>query len=121
MCQRLGHVSAAVTEADVVGLVVDGAGEKENAGLLNDGFAELEDVLLQPKLNEADRTGVRRSPGENFGMTNEESRKQAEIAKDELAIAFDNFLAMTEGEVCQELAGGAAADRCVVLEAVAEF
>ena len=60
--QGFGHVGAAIAEANMARLVVDGAGEKKNAGLLNNGFAELEDILLGLEFHEADGTGVRRSP-----------------------------------------------------------
>jgi len=42
--ERFGRVAAAEAEADVVGLIVDGAGKKENAGLLDESFAEGLDI-----------------------------------------------------------------------------
>ena len=97
-------------------LVVNGAGEKENAGLLNHGFAKLKDVLLGLEFNEANGAGVGRSPGKELFVAGKEFGEEMEIAENELAVAVDDDVAVTKGEVGEELAGSAAADGGVVLE-----
>ena len=117
MGQGFGHVAAAIAEADVAGLVVDGAGQEKNTGLLDEAFAEGLDVLLRLEAREADGAGVGRSPIEKIRVAREESGKLWKIAKDDLEVAVDEFLAMAEGEGGEELAGSAGADGGVVLEA----
>ena len=92
--EGFGHIGTAVAKADVTGLIVDGAGKEKNAGLLNEGFAELEYVVLWLELDKADGAGVRRSPGEQLGVANEKSGEKVEIAQDELTIAVDNLIAV---------------------------
>ena len=116
MGEGLGHVVAAVTEADVVRFVINGAGKKEDTGVANKLLAEGLDLFLRNKAGEADGAGVGRCPSEEGGVAREERRELAEIAKNNLEIAIDEFLAVAKGKGGKEFAGGAGTDRSVVLE-----
>lgn len=116
LSKRLGHVFAAVAKANVAGLVVDGAGKKQYASVTDDVFAEGEDILLRLETSEADSAGVGRGPIEKIGVAREECAEQREIVVDDLEVAVDEFLAMTEGERGEKFAGCAGADGGVVLE-----
>ena len=116
LSEGLGHILAAVAETDVAGLVVDGAGEKEDACFADEVIAKGEDVLLGLEASEADGAGIRRSPVEKMGMAREERRELRKIAQDDLQVAINKFLAMTKGEGREEFAGGAGADGGVVFE-----
>ena len=117
LSEGLGHILAAVAETDVAGLVVDGAGEKEDACFADEVIAKGEDVLLLGlETSEADGAGIRRSPVEKMGMAREERRELRKIAQDDLQVAINEFLAMTKGEGRQEFAGSAGADGGVVFE-----
>ena len=89
--------------------------------MLNDGFTELEDVLLGLELDEAYGAGVRRGPGKEVGMAGDKRRKEMKITEDQLPIAVDDDVAVTESQVSEELAGSATADGGVVLEIGARF
>ncbi len=91
-------------------LVVDRAREKEDAGFEDEAVAEGLDVFGGLEAGKADGAGVGRSPFEDVRMSGEESGELAEVAKDDLKIPVDKFLAMTEGESGEEFAGSAGAD-----------
>jgi len=114
--EGFGHVTAAIAEADVAGLVVDGAGEEKDTGFADKAFAEGLDVLRGLEASEADGAGVGRSPIEKIRVTREESAQLGKIAKDNLEAAVDEFLAVAEGDGGEEFTGSASADGGVVLE-----
>ena len=116
MGEGFGHVAAAVAEADVTGLVVDGARQEKHAGFADEAFAEGLDVLRRLEASEANGAGVGRSPIEKIRVTREKSAQLGKIAKDDLEAAVDEFLAVAEGDGGEEFAGGAGADGGVVLE-----
>jgi len=114
--EGFGHVTATVAEADVAGLVVDGAGQEKDAGFTDEAFAEGLDVFRGLEAGEADGAGVGRSPIENIRVTREESAQLGKIAKNDLEAAVDEFLAVAQGNGGEEFAGSAGADGGVVLE-----
>ena len=115
MREGFGHVLAAVAEANVMGFVVDGAGKEQDAGVPDKVFAERQDVLVRLEADEPDGTGVGRSPLKQVEVPLEKSGKQGEIAKNDLAVAVDELLAITKGEGGEKFARGASADGGVVL------
>jgi len=115
MREGFRHVLAAVAEADVVGFIVDGAGEKQDAGVPDKVFAEREDVLLRLEADKPDGTGVGQSPVKQVEVALEKCGKQGEIAENDLAVAVDEFLAITKGEGSEKFARGASANGGVVL------
>ena len=114
--ERFGHVFAAEAESDMAGFVVDGAGKEEDAGVADKSVAEGLDVMLGLEAGEADGGGVGRSPVEEICVAREKSGEQGKIAENDLEIAINEFLAMTEGEGGEKFAGSAGADGGVVLE-----
>ena len=116
MGEGFRHVTAAIAEADVAGLVIDGARQEKDAGFADEAFAEGLDVLRGLEAGEADGAGVRRGPFEKIRATRKEGTELGKIAKNDLETAVDEFLAVAESDGGEELAGGAGADRGVVLE-----
>jgi len=114
--QGFGHIAAAITKADVTGLVIDSARKEEDTGFADEAFAERLHVLRGLEAGEPDGSGVGKSPIEEAGMPREESGQQGEIAEDDLEAAVNQFLAMAEGDGSEEFARGAGADGGVVLE-----
>lgn len=111
-----GHVFAAEAETDVAGFVVDGAGEKKDRGVADEGFAELLNVLLGLEAGEADGGGVGRGPIEEIGAAGEEIREQREIVADDRETAVNKFLAVAEGQGGEEFGRSAGTDGGVVLQ-----
>ena len=116
MGKGLGHVTATIAEADVAGLVVDGTGKEKDTGFADEAFAEGLHVLRGLEASEADGAGVGRSPVEKIRATRKEGAQLGKIAKNDLEIAVDEFLAVAEGDGGEEFAGSAGADGGVVLE-----
>ena len=116
MRQRLRQIEPALPKADVTRLIVDGAGKQEYAGFAHKLLAKIMHVLLPLVTRETNGAGVRRGPFEQLGMPCQEGGKLAKIAQDDLEIAVNESLSMTEGESRQELAGRARANGGVVLE-----
>jgi hypothetical protein len=114
--EGFGHVAAAITEADMTGLVVDGAGEKQHAGVTHKMFTKGVDVNLRFEASETNGAGVGRCPFEDAGMTSEKSGEEREVAENDLEIAVDEFLTMAEGEGGEEFTGSAGANGGVVLQ-----
>jgi len=114
--QGFRHVAAAVAKADMVRLIVDGAGQEKDTGFADEAFAEGLHVLSRLEAGEADGAGVGRSPFEEVGMAGEESSELGKIVKNDLEIAVNEFLAVAEGDGGEEFAGCAGADGGVVLE-----
>jgi hypothetical protein len=71
--------------------------------------------------DKADGAGVRRSPGEEVGVTGEEIVEDREIAENDLAVAPGEFFTVAKSEGGKELAGRTAADGGVVLKLQAFF
>ncbi len=82
--EGVGHVFSAEAEADVAGLVVDGAGEEEDAGVTDELVAEELDVLLGLEAGKADGGSVGRSPIEKIRVAGEKAGEQREIVADNL-------------------------------------
>ena len=110
------HVTATIAEADVAGFVVDGTGKEKDTGFADEAFTEGLHVLRGLEASEADSAGVGGSPIEKMRMTREESAQLGKIAKNDLEIAVDEFLAVAEGNGREEFTGSAGADGGVVLE-----
>ena len=64
--EGFGHIAAAVAEADVARLVVDGAGEEKDTGLADEALAEGLHVFRGLEAGETDGGGVGRSPFEEI-------------------------------------------------------
>lgn len=111
-----GHIAAAVTETNVPRFIVNGAGQKKNARLSNELFAEGLDVLLRLETSEADGTGVGRGPFEKVSVAGKEGTELTEIAERHLQVAVDEFLPVAQGKRSQKLARSAGADGGVVLK-----
>src|SRR5271165_7345525 len=103
--EGFGHVAAAVAEADVAGLVVNGAGQEKNTGFSDEAFTEGFDVLRGLEASEADGAGVGRSPLEKIRATREESAQLGKIAQNDLETAVDEPLAVAKGDGGEEFAG----------------
>ena len=116
MGEGFGHITTTIAEADVAGLVVDGARQEKDTGFANEAFTEGLDVLRGLEANEADGACVGRSPFEKIRVTRKEGAQLGKIAKNDLEAAADEFLAVAEGDGGEEFAGGAGADSGVVLE-----
>jgi len=114
--EGFGHVAATVAKADMPGLVVDGAREEKDTGLAHEAFAEGLHVLSGLEAGETDSAGVGRSPFEEVGVTRKEGGELRKVAKNNLEIAINEFLAVAEDDGSEEFAGGASADGGVVLE-----
>lgn len=114
--EGLRHVATAVTEADVTRLIVHRTRKKQDTRFVDKLFAECLHIFLWEEASEADSACIRRSPGKKIGMTGEERRKLEEIAENNLEVAIDEPLAMTEGESGKEFAGCAGTDGGVVLQ-----
>lgn len=116
MSEGFGHVAAAVAEANMSGLVVDGAGEEKDTRFADEAFAESLRVLGRFEAGKTDRGGVGRSPFKEIGVTREESGELGKIVQNNLEVAIDELLAVAESDSSKEFAGGAGADGGVVLE-----
>jgi len=89
--EGFGHVTAAIAEADVAGLVVDGAGEEKDTGFADKAFAEGLDVLRGLEASEADGAGVGRSPIEKIRVTREESAQLGRLRRTIWRLRSMNF------------------------------
>ena len=96
--EGFGQVAAPVAKADMARFVVYRSGKEQDAGFADKLLAESLDVFLGFEEGKTDGGGVRGSPLEKIGMAGEKGGKLPEVAKHDLQIAVDQFLAMTKGE-----------------------
>jgi hypothetical protein len=98
VCQSLGHVFAAVAKADVARLVVDCAGEEQDAGIADNFFAEREDVAVRFEAHEADGAGVGLHPFKKIRPLAKEGIENRQVAVDDLQVALGQDVAMTQSQ-----------------------
>ena len=114
--ERFRHVFAAIAEANVARLIVDGSRQEQNSRVFHHVLAKRSNVALGLEVREADGTGVGLDPLEEARMPPKERVEKGQVAKDDIAIALDQGFTMAQSHGGEKLAGGAAANRGVVLE-----